>query len=86
MYRIKIKDNVDKKFQKISRKNPEQLNRIFQKVDEILVDPHRYKNLKAPMNKYKRVHIGHFVLTFSVDEKSKKVTLENYDHHDMIYK
>jgi hypothetical protein len=26
------------------------------------------------------------VLLFSVDEESKSVTLEDYDHHDNIYK
>ena len=36
---------------------------------------------------WKRVHIDkHFVLIFSVDEENKIVALEDYDHHDKIYK
>jgi len=27
----------------------------------------------------------HFVLTFSVDEKTKTVIFEDYEHHDNIY-
>ena len=41
----------------------------------------------APLNDWKRVHVDkHFVLTFSIDEESSTITLEDYDHHDNIYK
>jgi len=38
--------------------------------------------------KWKRhVHImGSFVLVYSVDEARKTVVLEDYDHHDKIYR
>jgi mRNA-degrading endonuclease RelE of RelBE toxin-antitoxin system len=62
------------------------LRLFLNKAEEILQDPHRYKNLRAPMNHLKRVHIDrHLVLVFSVDEETKTVTLEDYDHHDNIY-
>jgi len=39
------------------------------------------------MQHLKRVHIDKsFVLVFSVDESNKKVIIEEYDHHDRIYK
>jgi mRNA-degrading endonuclease RelE of RelBE toxin-antitoxin system len=39
------------------------------------------------LNLWKRVHIDkHFVLVFFVDENNKTVTLEDFDHHDNIYK
>jgi len=57
------------------------------KSQEIVINPHRYKNLRAPLNHWKRVHIdNHFVLTFSIDEDRKTIILEDYDHHDNIYK
>jgi len=60
---------------------------IGKKVKEIIQNPHRYKNLRSPLNGWKRVHIDkHFVLAFSVNENTKTVTLEDYDHHDNIYK
>ena len=60
---------------------------ILKKAGEIAENPHRYKNLRVPLNNLKRVHVDrHFVLLFSVDEDSKSVTLEYYDHHDNIYK
>ena len=86
MYEVIVKPKLDKKLDKLSKKNPKQLKIIDKKVEEILEDPHRYKNLRAPMNKFKRVHVdNHFVLIFSIDEENKLVILENYDHHDKIY-
>ena len=59
---------------------------IFQ-IGNILKNSHRFKNLRSPLQHLKRVHIDqHFVLTFSVDEISKTVTFEDFDHHDNIYR
>ncbi|AKB26267.1 hypothetical protein MSMTP_2798 [Methanosarcina sp. MTP4] len=86
MYNLKIRAELDYKFEKLAKKNKKQLEIILNKADEIIQDPHRYKNLRAPMNHLKRVHIDkHFVLVFSVDEEVKTVTLEDYAHHDNIY-
>jgi YafQ family addiction module toxin component len=86
MYNLIIKEELDSKFKKLAKKNKKQLEIISIKVAEILENPHRYKNLRAPMNHLKRVHIDkHFVLVFSIDEKSKTVILEDYNHHDNIY-
>ena len=87
MYTLKIKPGLEKTLKKLAKKNKVQLEIVFKKVEEILADPHRYKNLRTPLNDWKRVHVDkHFVLLFSVDEESKSVTLEDYDHHDNIYK
>jgi len=87
MYNLKIKHDLEKTLKKLAKKNSKQVEIILNKIDEILSNPHRYKNLRAPLNDWKRVHVDrHFVLTFSVDEDSKTVTLEDYDHHDNIYK
>ena len=87
MYTLKIKPGLEKTLKKLAKKNRVQLEIVFKKVDEILTDPHRYKNLRTPLDDWKRVHVDkHFVLLFSVDEGSKSVTLEDYDHHDNIYK
>lgn len=87
MYTIKTSSRIDKIFLKLGKKNPKQMEIIGKKIEGIVKNPQRYKNLRTPMEMYKRVHIdSHFVLMFSVDEKSKTVILEDYDHHDNIYK
>ncbi|MCH8519145.1 MAG: hypothetical protein LAT82_00125 [Nanoarchaeota archaeon] len=87
MYSISIKEELDKKFKKLSKKNKKQLNIIFKKIEEICENPQHFKNLRKPLQHLKRVHIDtHFVLTFSVDENKKEITFEDFDHHDIIYK
>ncbi|MBL7160716.1 MAG: type II toxin-antitoxin system RelE/ParE family toxin [Candidatus Aenigmarchaeota archaeon] len=87
MYDLKIRPHLERTLIKLAKKNPKRTEIIMKKVEEILENPHRFKNLCAPLNNWKRVHIDkHFVLTYSIDEKQKTVVLEDYDHHNKIYK
>ena len=86
MYSLSIKPELDKKLEKLHKKNKKQYEIIMKKAEEIVQNPQHYKNLRAPLQHLKEVHIDkHFVLTFSVDENTKVVTLEDYDHHDKIF-
>lgn len=86
MYVLQISPDLDKVFSKLIKKNRKQYEIIMKKVEEIVQNPQHYKNLRTPLQHLKRVHIDkHFVLVFSVDENSKTITLEDYDHHDNIY-
>ncbi len=85
-YILDIKPSLKKKFIKLTKRNPKQMEIILKKTEEVLLNPHRYKNLRSPLEEWKRVHIDkHFVLCFTIDEKEKIVTLVDYDHHDKIY-
>lgn len=87
MYSFGVKDGLDKKLTKLGKKNPKQLEIIYKKIKEVIQNPQHYKNLKAPLQHLKRVHIDKsFILVFSVNEQEKKVTFEELDHHDKIYK
>ncbi|WP_209622601.1 type II toxin-antitoxin system RelE family toxin [Methanolobus bombayensis] len=87
MYYLKIEPDLEKTLKKLAKKNKKQLEIILSKAEEIVENPHRYKNLRAPLNMWKRVHIDkHFVLAFSVNDENNTVTLEDYAHHDEIYK
>jgi YafQ family addiction module toxin component len=87
MYKADTKEVLDRKFFKLARKDPKKLKIIYNKIEEIVKNPQRYKNLRSPLNHYKRVHIDRsFVLTFSIDERNKIVIFKDYDHHDKIYK
>ncbi len=86
-YSLSIKPSLDAALQKLSKRNKKQFEIIMKKVEEILLNPQHYKNLRAPLQNWKSVHIDkHFVLAFSVDENTKTVILEDFDHHDRIYK
>ena len=87
MYKLAIKEKLDKKFKKLQKKDKEMLRLIERKVQDILEDPHRFKALRKPLQNKRRVHIGgSFVLIYEVNEKEKMVTLFDFDHHDNVYK
>ena len=87
MYKLAIKESLDKKFKKFQKKDMEMLRLIERKVKDILAEPHRFKPLRKPLQNKRRVHVaGSFVLVYEVKEKEKLVTLLDFDHHDNIYK
>ncbi len=53
MYDLALRLSVEKKFKKLAKKDPKKLILIWKKIDEIIQDPHRYKNLKTPLNHLK---------------------------------
>lgn len=85
MYDLEIRESVDKIFRKLSKKDKVSFDYITMKIQEIRENPYHFKPLKAPMQNFRRVHIGNFVLTFSINEITKTVIIERYKHHDEIY-
>ena len=86
MYSIQTSPKIDKKFYKLSKKSSKQLGSIYRKLEEIVNNPHHYKNLRKPLQHLKRVHVDKsFVLVFSVNETTKTIMIEDFDHHNKIY-
>jgi len=87
MYKLAIKETLDRRLKKLKRKDREMLVQIDKKVQEILNAPYRFKPLRKPLQNKRRVHVGgSFVLIYEIDEDKKIVTLLDFDHHDNIYK
>jgi len=86
MYVLEVRGHVDKIFKKLAKRNPNQMKVITEKINDILEDPHRFKPLHYPLVGMRRVHFGSFVLTYSIDEARKSVVLEDYEHHDKVYR
>ena len=87
MYKLAVKESLDKKFKKLQKTDKELLRLIDRKVQDILTAPYRFKPLRKPLQNKCRVHVGgSFVLMYEVNEKEKIVTLLDFDHHDNIYK
>lgn len=87
MYRLAIKESLDRKFKKLQKKDKDLLHLLNNKIQDILIDPYRFKPLRKPLQNKRRVHVGgSFVLIYEIDEQQKLVTLFDFDHHDNIYK
>lgn len=86
MYSDKYSNTIVKKLKKIIKKDPKHYSIVRKKMDSILENPsHSYKFLHHDLKGVYRVHIGHFVLVFTVNHKQKIISFEDYDHHDKIY-
>lgn len=85
MYDIFFRKEVEKIFKKLSKKNKITLKHISKKIKEIQENPYRFKPLKKPMQGFWRVHIGSYVLIYSINERDKQVVIERYRHHDEVY-
>ncbi|MFW5852768.1 MAG: type II toxin-antitoxin system mRNA interferase toxin, RelE/StbE family [Nanoarchaeota archaeon] len=69
---MEIKEEADKIFSKLAKKNPKLLTVLNNKIKEILKNPFGYKPLRKPLTGFRRVHIEkHFVLIFHVDHSRK---------------
>ena len=66
MYSIENSPKIDLIFKKLAKKNPKQLETIARKLPEIVENPHRFKPLGNIMKGFRRVHFGHYILTFSI--------------------
>ena len=86
MYELEIREQLDRAFRKLAKKDAQQMDAIAKKIREIAEEPRSFKPLHFPLAAKRRVHIGSFVLIFSIDETRRTVVLEDYEHHDRVYK
>ncbi len=87
MYDLEINPALDKILRKLSKRNPKQILIIDKKLTGVRENPlHDYKNLRYPLQEYKRIHIDrNFVLLFRINHSEKKIIAYMYAHHDEIY-
>ncbi len=88
MREFEIKPQLQKKLQKLLKKDKILYEAILTKIEEILVvqDVTHYKNLKNRLKEFKRVHVkSSFVLLFQ-HNADDSVSFFDVAHHDDIYK
>ena len=84
-----IELNLRKILSKLFKKEKRRYDILLSKMEEILTceNVEHYKNLRKPLQRFKRVHIdSNFVLAFKYDKDSDLVIFYDFDHHDKIYK
>lgn len=89
MFSYDITDILRKKLEKIGKKDKILALNFYKKIKEIISrnekSIHMYKNLKSPMNEYKRIHLtDNYILLFKVEKK--KIIFVDIKHWDDVYK
>ena len=88
MYTHKISHVNRAKLQKISRKDKILAKIFYKKVQEIINRDEKtinaYKNLRSPLNEYKRIHLtGNYILLFAVN--GKHIVFVDIRHWDDVF-
>ncbi len=89
MRKFSIEQNLQNNLNKAIKKDRVLYESVMNKISEVIncSDVNHYRNLRSPMQEFKRVHIkGSFVLIFKYDQNEDKVIFYDLDHHDYIYK
>ena len=87
MRNFSVEQNLKKKLKIIFKKDKIMYKIVLKKFTEIIEckDINHYKNLRKPLQNFKRVHVkSSFVLIFKFVEE--KVIFYDLDHHDNIHK
>ena len=88
MYSYDYSDKLKKIIEKLLKKDKQLYEQLLKKINEVInsYSVESYKNLRYNLKNYKRVHVGHFVLIFLFDKSKNKISFEDFDHHDKIYR
>jgi mRNA-degrading endonuclease RelE of RelBE toxin-antitoxin system len=80
-----IKAPLRRRLRVLARRDKALYEATKRKMHEVATasDLNHYKNLRAPLQAYKRVHVGSFVLFFS--ENDAGVVFHDLRHHDDAY-
>jgi YafQ family addiction module toxin component len=85
MYEYEVKDRLSKKLRKIAKKDCVLYVAIMKKILQVAENPYLGKPLHGKLKGKRRVHIGHFVLIYGIDEKERVVIFLDFTHHDEAY-
>ena len=85
-YQIILSPDFEKDTKILFKKDPALYDRFKKTVYNILENPLCGKPLRNVLKGLRRVHIGHFVLIYELDETHRTITLLSFTHHDKAYK
>ena len=84
--KYEIHPDLDKILSRLAKRDKLQFEAILKKIDEVLHSSNieHYKNLRAPLQRYKRVQVySSFILLFK--KENDAILFRYYAHHDNIY-
>ncbi len=85
-YIIRFENALETSLQKLKKTDYIFYQRIIHKIIEISKNPELGKPLRNVLKGKRRVHVGSFVLVYSIDKKNETVIVLNFEHHDKVYR
>ena len=86
-YKFTFTNTCEKTINKATRKNPILEKVLTRKINQIILNPHRYKPLRHDLAGERRVHImSNLILKFIIDEQNKIVIFIFFGHNDKTHR
>ena len=91
MFSYNITDELKKKLEVLCKRDKVLAETFRKKLLEVInrddAGINAYKNLKSPLNEYKRIHLtSNYILIFSLYSKEKHIVFIDILHWDKAYK
>lgn len=91
MFTYDFDPHLEKKLRLLKRKQPVLFSILTKKIREVIAHDintiSTYKNLKAPLQEFKRIHLTNtHILLFVVDLEEQKIIFIDIKHRDNAYK
>jgi mRNA-degrading endonuclease RelE of RelBE toxin-antitoxin system len=84
-YSVSFEVGLEKELRKLYKRDRLLYDRIERKVNELLENPRAGKPMENILKGSWRVHVGHFVLMYVIDEPNRVVRFYKFEHHDRAY-
>ena len=85
-YTIQLDATLETTLQKLKKKDSSLYKRVVHKIIEVSENPEMGKPLRNVLRGKWRVHIGSFVLVYTISQDNKMVIFIAFEHHDKIYR
>lgn len=90
MFEFDLSDELREEVGKLSRKDCVLAEALKKKIKEVVSRDSEtidfYKNLRHPLEEFKRVHVGSFVLKFKVYKERNFILFVSFMHHKDAYR
>lgn len=84
-YNVILDEKFEEDLEKLKKKNKELYNAVTKKIHRLSEEPHIGKPLRNVLKGKWRVHVGHFVLFYEIDDVAFQITVLKIAHHDDAY-
>lgn len=84
-YMISFTEKMGKELHRLYKKDRILYIRVERKIDELRENPRIGKPMESVLKGSWRVHVGHFVLMYTIDDKKKVIGFYKFEHHDRAY-
>ncbi len=85
MFQVVVEEEVKEVVLKFIKKDKVKYEYFAKKVKQLADNPYHGKPLQNVLKGKWRVHLGEYVLIYSVNEEQKVITLLKLEHHDKVY-